>query len=144
MSNREQLYAYKGNRCGCCGLDVALIVARYGTFHRMFNVHHIDLGAKDGEYKRLMSQRLSRRQMDELDKCALLCVQCHATLHAQEILGTLNLSVQVEQRLVRQTIKGWVKADMVERKLFFVTNEPYLLHPYEITVESQSSRVLCA
>ena len=143
MSDRAPLYKYKGNRCAACGLAVEEMIARHGTFNRMFQFHHIDPDSKDRHYKRLMSQRLTRRQMDEIDKCVLLCTQCHATMHAQEITGTLRLSVQLNKRLVSQSLKGWVKADFVDRRLAFVTNEPYLLHPCEIRIGSEAPKSLC-
>ena len=110
----------------------------------MFQFHHVDPDSKDKQYKRLMSQRLSRRQMDEIDKCVLLCTQCHATIHAQEIKASLKLSVQFESRVVYQTFQGWVQADLRDRALTFVTNEPYLLHPCEVTVGEQTPMFLFA
>lgn len=144
MTNRAQLYEYKGNCCACCGLAVKAMLEKYGTFSRMFQFHHIDPDTKDRHYKRLMAQRLSRRQMDEIDQCILLCTQCHATIHAQEIRGTLELSIQLGTRFVRQSFQGWVVADRVSRNLTFVTNEPYKLHPCEVRIKDQEPICLCA
>lgn len=144
MSDRTQLYQYKGNRCACCGLTVEEMISRFGTFNRMFEFHHVDPDSKDRQYKRLMAQRLSRRQMDEIDKCVLLCTQCHATVHAQDIRGTLNASVQFDGRVVSQTMSGWVRADLVANTFTFLTNEPYLLHPCEVTFDQQAPIYLCA
>jgi hypothetical protein len=144
MADRAQLYQYKGNRCACCGLTVPEMIERFGTFNRMFEFHHVDPDSKDRHYKRLMAQRLSRKQMDEIDKCVLLCTQCHATVHAQDIRGTLKISVQLDGRLVFQTLSGWVRADLVDRKFTFLTNEPYLLHPCEVNFHHQPSLRLCA
>lgn len=79
-----------------------------------------------------MAQRLSRRQMDEIDKCVLLCTQCHGVIHAQEITATLELSVQLGKRIARQRFMGWIRSDKSAKTLTFVTNEPYLLVPCEV------------
>jgi hypothetical protein len=142
MSDRAQLYKYKGNRCASCGLEVDEMIERHGTFNRMFQFHHVNRDTKDQHYKRLMSQRLSRRQLDEIDKCVLLCTQCHAVVHAQEITGSLTLSAQLHDRLVSQTFPGWIKADYADKTLTFVTNQPYLLHACEVRVGQQPPQLL--
>lgn len=40
-------------------------------------------------------------------------------------------------------MSGWVRADLVDRALTFVTNQAYLLHPYGVTVGGSPSRILC-
>lgn len=142
MDQRVQLYKYKGNRCAACGLTIEEMLLRHGTFNRLFNFHHVDPTSKANDYKRLMAQRLSRRQLDEVDKCVLLCVHCHNLIHAHEIRATLTLSAQVNERLVLQVIRGWVKADLIDKKLIFVSSEPYRLHPCHVTLGNQEPRLL--
>lgn len=142
MSNREQLYTYKGNRCASCGLEVEDMIERYGTFDRMFEFHHVVPSTKDRDYKRLMAQRLSRRQMDELDKCVLLCTQCHRIIHAQNNTGTLELAVEVGRRRVTQRVHGWIRTDRVAKQVSFVTNEPYLLEPCEVRAGQEAPRLM--
>ena len=141
-TERSQLYQYKGNLCASCGKTVREMMERYQTFNRMFQFHHIDPSTKDQHYKRLMAQRLSRRQLDEIDKCVLLCTECHCILHAQEIKATLELSVELDKRKVSQLCEGWIRADLVDRKLSFVTNQPYLLRLCEVVVGKQAPRHL--
>jgi len=142
MNQRAQLYKYKGNRCAACGLAIEEMLSRHGMFNRLFHFHHVDPTSKTNGYKRLMAQRLSRRQLDEVDKCVLLCVLCHNLIHAQEIRATLTLSVQVDRRLVLQVVHGWVKADLTEKRLTFVGGEPYLLHPCHVTIGTQPPQLL--
>ena len=142
MSGRAQLYKYRGNRCASCGTTVEDMIKRYGKFSRMFEFHHVNPSKKDGHYERLMRKRLSRAQLDEVDKCVLLCGQCHAIIHAQDIRGTLELSAQIDLRTVKQNIDGWAKFDMLERKFTFVSNQPYLLQPCEVRVGSQASSIM--
>ena len=143
MMARAQVYKYKGNRCASCGIGVEDMLARYGTFDRMFEFHHVDPTGKDRHYKRLMAKRLSRSQLDEIDKCVLLCGQCHSIIHAQHIVATLDLSVQLDQRMVKQSIKGWARFDKTERSFTFVSNQPYLLHICQVRVGTQAPTLMC-
>lgn len=134
MTLRAQLYQYKGDRCASCGMSVADMLARYGTFNRMFEFHHVNRDTKDKHYKQLMAQRLSRKQIVEIDKCVLLCRQCHGIIHAQEITCTLELSAELDKRTVKQEFKGWARFDRIAKKFTFVSNQPYLLELYEVRV----------
>lgn len=141
--NRDVLYRYKGNRCACCGVAVKEMLDRWGTFNRMFQFHHINPSSKDREYKKLIAKRLSRRQADELDKCVLLCTQCHATLHAQEIKAKLTLQVDLGTRIVSQTMDGWVRADFQEQRLKFITNQRFMLRPCLVFLAGNEPITLC-
>lgn len=132
MSDRGPLLQYKGNQCASCGLSVQEMVDRYGTFERMFEFHHVDPTSKDQHYKRLMAQRLSRRQIDEMDKCVLLCRHCHGVVHAQNIRAQLTLSIDFRNRIVSQSVSGWAKFDRVSKTVGFITNERYILHPCRV------------
>ncbi len=133
MAGRGALLQYKGNHCTSCGLSVQEMLDRYGTFERMFEFHHVDPTGKDTHYRRLMAQRLSRRQLDEIDKCVLLCRHCHGVLHAQNIRAHLTLSIDFRDRIVSQTVPGWIKVDRLSKAVGFVTNERYTLHPCRVT-----------
>jgi len=101
------------------------MLERHGTFERMFEFHHVEPTTKDRHYQRLMSQRLSRRKLDEMDKCVLLCRNCHGLVHAQNIRAQLTLSIDFQNRIVSQSVSGWVKVDRVSKTFRFVTNERY-------------------
>lgn len=132
MANRAQLYMYKGNCCSSCGLSVSEMVERHGTFNRMFQLHHVNPDTKHKSYKKLIDQSISTEQIDEIDKCVLLCTRCHATLHAQEIKGKLKLTAKLKDRTATQEFDGWVKADLLDKTFTFITNQRYLLTPCEI------------
>lgn len=127
MVDRSQLYKYKGNRCSSCGLSVEEMVSRYGTFNRMFEFHHIDPNTKHSSYTNLMKRTLSPEQIEETDKCTLLCTQCHAVIHAQDITAKLELSAKIDDRTVTQCFEGWIKADVLDKTITFVTNQRCLL-----------------
>ena len=63
--------AYKGGRCQRCGYDRCIQALQF---------HHMDPTQKDFTIsgKTMAWERIQ----DELDKCLLLCANCHAELHA--------------------------------------------------------------
>jgi hypothetical protein len=66
---------YLGNKCKVCG---------YSQFTCSLDFHHINPNTKDKDFKsyRGWSQE---KLFKELDKCILLCKNCHAALHKREI-----------------------------------------------------------
>ena len=143
MADRAQLYKYKGDRCTSCGMSVPEMLSRFGTFERMFELHHIEPATKDPNYKNLIRQKLSAKQIEEVDKCTLLCGQCHAILHAQNITAKLKLSVSLDGREVTQTFSGRVILDLEKKLARFVTNEQFLLQPCVVTFANGDSVLLC-
>ena len=129
MANRAQIYKYKGNQCTCCGRSVQEMIDRYGTFDRMFELHHIDPDAKDPNFKNLIRRTLSFDQIEEVDKCTLLCSQCHSVIHAQNIRAKLELVVSYEEREVSQVFDWWIMCDGQDKSVTFVTNQRFKLFP---------------
>lgn len=109
----------------------------------MFQFHHIDPGTKHPSYTNLMKQMLSPEQIEEVDKCTLLCTQCHSVIHAQEITAKLELSVKINNRTVSQCFEGWIKADALDKTFTFVTNQRFLLQPCVVRVGKKNPVELC-
>ena len=64
---------YKGGACAHCGYD---------KFYGALTFHHLDPSMKRYEWKQM--KFLHRRTIrKELDKCILLCNNCHAEEHAK-------------------------------------------------------------
>lgn len=63
--------AYKGGRCQVCG---------YNRCMAALDFHHLDPNAKDPNW-RLMRNWSFERIRSELDKCMLVCRNCHAEIH---------------------------------------------------------------
>ncbi|MGJ8670610.1 MAG: hypothetical protein ACSHXK_14060 [Oceanococcus sp.] len=144
MADRAQLYKYKGDRCTSCGMSVQEMVKKYGKFERMFELHHIDPSSKDPKYKNLIRQQLSAKQIEEVDKCTLLCGQCHSILHAQNITAKLKLSVNLDGREIAQTLSGWVILDLEKKLARFITNQQFMLQPCIVTfAATKDPEVLC-
>jgi hypothetical protein len=140
-AHRTQLYKYKGNKCANCGLSVEEMFARFGTVNRMFQFNHVDPKQKDPSYDNLIQRQLSGEQLDEVDKCVLLCDECHGILHAQNINAQLNIKVRVRGKEAEQTLNGQVIIDKVARQGTFLTNERVLVCPYWAFVGSKKPKM---
>lgn len=65
---------YLGNRCWSCNEQ----------FHpAIFEFHHLDPSTKDRDPSKMLSLSWARLTA-ELDKCALLCANCHRLLHHKD------------------------------------------------------------
>jgi 5-methylcytosine-specific restriction endonuclease McrA len=63
---------YKGGKCVCCGYD---------KYIGALDFHHIN--PNDKVYRLSVLRNFSLESLkDELDKCVLLCRNCHAEVHA--------------------------------------------------------------
>lgn len=68
---KEQAVAYLGGKCICCGYDKCSAA---------FDMHHIDDRTKDFNISDRRAWNEALRL--ELDKCVLLCANCHREVHA--------------------------------------------------------------
>ncbi|WP_297894736.1 hypothetical protein [Shewanella sp.] len=134
MANRALLYKYRGDRCSHCGKSVNEMVARYGTFNRMFEFHHADPGTKHVEYQALMKRAISTEQIEEVDKCMLLCRDCHGIVHSQNIEGSIEIQSTINGRVVSQQLHGWFVVDNVDRTMRFMSNDRNMLQPCRVTL----------
>lgn len=73
--NKIKAIAYKGSKCCRCGI-------RYdGTNASIFDFHHLSPTTKEGNPSTLMKVSWSRVKT-EIDKCILLCSNCHRLEHS--------------------------------------------------------------
>jgi len=73
--NRLKGIAYLGRECKACG---------YKKFSCSFDFHHTDPSKKDPNYQCMRGWSWERTKK-ELDKCILLCRNCHMAVHCREI-----------------------------------------------------------
>lgn len=119
------------------------MIRRYDTFDRLFEFHHVNPATKNPNYNNLIRQQLSAKQIEEVDKCTLLCSNCHKILHAQNITANAELTVDIAGRKVSQHLSGWVIVNREDRTGRFVTNERFLLHPCTVRFAKGEPQVLC-
>lgn len=68
---KEQAIQYLGGKCSNCG---------YNKCSAALDFHHIDPNEKDKNYDNYKGS-FSNKLKTELDKCVLLCSNCHRELH---------------------------------------------------------------
>ena len=84
---RQMAVEYKGGKCETCG---------YYRCIDAFEFHHNDLSKKDFGISEKGYTRSWNKVMQELDKCKLLCANCHRELHAKLAASRGNSRVQTE------------------------------------------------
>jgi hypothetical protein len=67
---------YKGGKCETCG---------YNKCIASLDFHHLDPSKKDFAISKVRRTTLTNEVKVELDKCILLCRNCHAELHYYEV-----------------------------------------------------------
>jgi predicted HNH restriction endonuclease len=78
---RDKAISQKGGKCLICG---------YAKFHGALEFHHIDPLKKDFSLSADGSTRAWARIEKEIQKCVLVCANCHREIHA----GITQLSAE--------------------------------------------------
>jgi len=73
---KSQMVEYKGGCCTRCG---------YKKYQGALGFHHIDPNGKDFNPSRLKNYSFNERLKNELDKCILVCSNCHREIHDEII-----------------------------------------------------------
>ena len=76
---RKMAIEYKGGRCAICGYNKSINALEF---------HHLDSSEKEFGISAKGHTRSWKQVKDELDKCVLLCSNCHREVHD----GTTQLS----------------------------------------------------
>jgi hypothetical protein len=78
---------YKGSKCAICGHNKCIQVLEF---------HHTDPNKKDFGISAKGYTRSWKKVKEELDKCILLCANCHREVH--EGITQLPQVIEVEKR----------------------------------------------
>jgi 5-methylcytosine-specific restriction endonuclease McrA len=76
--NKQWAIDYKGGKCESCGLVPEYLV--------VLEFHHKDMNEKEFNISKessLCLDSFQKKVKDELDKCILLCANCHRIEHAK-------------------------------------------------------------
>lgn len=71
---KKKCVEYKSNRCSVCGYD---------KYFGALEFHHLDPSKKDFSLAHVRLTAFNAKVKIELDKCILLCSNCHRELHAK-------------------------------------------------------------
>lgn len=78
IERKLQAIDYKGNECEDCKLHIK------NSHYSVFEFHHLDPIQKDFSWNKLRLKSLNSIRK-ELDKCILLCANCHRIRHSKTI-----------------------------------------------------------
>ena len=70
---RQMAVEFKGGRCERCGYDYCIDALEF---------HHIDSTKKEFNVSQRGYTRSWKKVVQELEKCTMLCANCHGELHA--------------------------------------------------------------
>lgn len=84
---RQQAVEYKGGRCEVCGYDRCIDALEF---------HHNDLSSKKFGISEKGYTRCWKDVVKELDKCKLICANCHRELHAKLAAPSGNAGMRSE------------------------------------------------
>ena len=73
---KQKAVDYKGGKCCVCG---------YNRYAGALEFHHLDAQTKDYNISDLKSYSMNKIK-SELDKCILVCRNCHAEIHGKVVL----------------------------------------------------------
>jgi len=73
---KKQCVEYKGGKCVCCGYD---------KYNGALEFHHVDSSKKDFTIAYLKLYTFNDEIKKELDKCVLVCSNCHREIHGKLI-----------------------------------------------------------
>ena len=88
---RVMAVAYKGGKCVRCGYDRCIEALEF---------HHTDPTEKDFGISNKGYTRSWKRIQEELDKCVMLCANCHREIHAQ--LAALSGNTRMKSGLSQE------------------------------------------
>ena len=80
---KKNMIEYKGGSCERCGITIK------ESNYFIFDFHHINTKEKDPNFKRIKFQKWESIKK-ELNKCMLVCSNCHRTIHYLENIGSVN------------------------------------------------------
>lgn len=89
QARKLEMCEYKGCKCVMCGLIATEVTIS------AFDFHHLDPSEKEYTPSDMVNMRWERI-VDELDKCVLLCSNCHRIIHSDNTVGSLLIEEPVE------------------------------------------------
>ena len=86
LKRKEMVANAKNKPCASCNI-------KYDTC--VMDLHHLDPSVKDSQVSKLMKSSSYNKLQEEIDKCVVLCANCHRMLHA----GIITLGDEYVERV---------------------------------------------
>lgn len=111
---KQKLVDYKGGECEVCGYNKEIACLQF---------HHIDPAKKDFHLGEKHAHAFSKVITDELDKCAMLCANCHMEEHIRLKRGLPSLLILPKEELNIQVNLPEDITNQIHEKFKSVTTE---------------------
>jgi hypothetical protein len=134
VDDRRLRLEYMGGRCVICRRSVDEAEREYLNSKGIFEFNHIDPAKKAPNYDNLIRRVLSAPQLDELDKCNLLCGVCHGAWTNQRMTGKMSLTQTLpDGRQVTSSFRhhGLLKMKNEQPNLYIFADDPCPIGIYE-------------
>jgi len=82
---KQMAIEYKGGKCMICGYD---------KFACALDFHHLDESKKSFDLSTKGLTRSWEKTKNEIDKCVLVCANCHREIHANVVQLPKEISVE--------------------------------------------------
>jgi hypothetical protein len=106
-------------------------------------LHHIDPAKKSPEYDNLIRRKLSAEQLDEVDKCALLCGNCHDILHSQNITIDVEVTLNAEGiEPIRHVLPCSIIYDYAKNEGTLFSDDLKFLDLYRVRIGSEPPTIM--
>lgn len=123
--NKLELIRYKGGKCEQCGYNKPYV--------SVYHFHHINPEEKDFTVSKHINRSLNSLKK-EVDKCQLLCSNCHHELHDTLTVQQLDKSIELLSSLSIDQLKQRAERRQKERKRQFCT---YCCNQYFVNFKTQ-------
>jgi hypothetical protein len=133
VDDRHLRLEYMGGRCAICRRGIKAVERRYLTSKGAFEFNHIDPSRKSPIYVKLIRRMISAAQLDELDKCNLLCRICHGIWTNQRLKGKSQVTIALpDGRVVKKRLRhhGLIEFQNGKPKIYLFADEPCYLEIY--------------
>jgi hypothetical protein len=137
IDDRHLRLEYMGGRCIICHKTIEETERRLFTSKGAFQFNHIDPSKKSPIYENLIRRVISQEQLDELDKCNLLCGFCHPIWTNQRLTGEINITRTLPNGRVvemRSSFHAFAEMDGETPHFYLFADEPRNPDIYEFAL----------
>ena len=134
VDDRHIRLEYLGGRCVICRRSIKALERRYLTASKgAVEFNHIDPSQKSPNYEKLIRRVVSAAQLDELDKCNLLCRICHGIWTNQRLTGKIQVTMSLpDGRIAKKRFRhhGLIEIKNGQPTVYMFADNPCQLEIY--------------
>ncbi len=117
IKQRNFARKYKGNTCQICGKKEISFI-KDPKFQSVLSFHHINKSSKNFDIAHNYGKVSWKKLIKELDKCDLLCLNCHRRIHKLEIKEELSGRMRYQNLIgFDRDVRSFIKSQKLRLKL---------------------------